>query len=479
MATIDKQANGSVKIVRNSQIVYLNNLDNVTVTTEGSTDGNPIVIIAYEGGQQVFSIAEITSINGSPKPATVADTVELLALEVFKFGGGSGIGATGDNGDTFAVLNSNVWNRSLYANVERHLTADETLSITNDTAAFSWGVLYLTANGHTLTLPSDPSGIVLNEDGETTLVYNKRAGVYHWTSNGVPPAPSIPVITLQPLDQDLDTGDTLTLTVDYTGYPAPTIQWEKSTDSVSYTTISGATSKTYTKTSVEADAAEYRAVVTNSQGEVTSESATVTVADAAPVSTTPTLLTVASSDGINLANAPSYQATDQVNNDEIHPMLFNETLAAGADGLIMFSINSSSGGDLTIDTRNVYFGFSETATYTDPTNVSLNLKVGLFREISTGNLIVKDNDGFYGEFTEVAHSRVSNTYSQEGRRIGIKRTSGVYTVVQSNDYGATFFTLYTFINYSYNGKLYVMAGIIDGGFSGNSSLAYPLQIGLS
>lgn len=470
MATIDKQANGSVKITRNSQIVYLNNLDNVSVTTEGSTDGNPIVIIAYEGGQQVFSISEITSINGSPKPATAAATVELLALSVFKFGGGSGVGATVDNGDTFTVLDSNVWDRSLYANAERTLSADETLSIINDTKPFSYGVLYVTANGHTLTLPGTPTGIIFNYTGETTLVYNKRSGIYRWTSNGIPRVETAPVITLQPIDENISEDDQLSISVDYDAYPSATVQWQKSTDGGNnFTNVAGATSKIFAKTGEVADTGKYRAVVSNSEGSVTS--LVVDVVVAAVVDSSLQYLTVANSTGVDLSQAPLYyEATNRTGADNINPVTFTQTLGAGANGIICFAVSPAA--NPSADTRHVYFGFSELAAPADPANVQVSMKVGLF-VAGRNALRVKDNDGFWNG----SEGDRTPTASASSTRYGIKRTGGVYTVVQSFDYGATFETIYTFVNYSFTGKLYVTAGIVDGGF--DSALTYPSGGGLS
>lgn len=479
---LNRLGNRAVEIITTvgavSSAEYFTSVSNVFIGSYKDRTGVDFINVTLKQDHIVqIKFSDITTINGVAKPTLLADTVKLLATDVFSIGGDNGTGVVASSSDTFSVMSSNVWDRSLYGNVQRSLSSNETLSITNDTAAFSFGVMYVTPNGYTLTLPGQSTGLIFNQTGETTLVYNKRAGVYRWSSNGVLPPLSAPVITTQPTGSSVSSGSVMTLSVDYTGYPTATVQWQKSTDGgTSFTNITGATAKTYSKSSVvTGDSGKYKAVITNSQGTVTSSVVDITVSAA---STTPTLMTVASSIGVDTSSPSDFRATDQVNADDINPMIFAQTLSSGADGSIMFSINSSSGNDLTIDTRNVYFGFSEIGTYIDPANVYLNMKVGLFREFATGKMVVKDNDGFYGQYYDVAAARITTNYSSDGRRIGIKRTGNVYTVIQSNDYGVTFFPIYTFTNYSYTGKLYVMAGIIDGGFPSNSSLAYPLQIGL-
>jgi hypothetical protein len=87
-------------------------------------------------------------------------------------------------------------------------------------------------------------------------------------------------ITTNPSDASVSVGDKATFTVAATGYPAPTVQWQRSTDGGSgYTDIDGATSTTYSLTTTAADNGNrYRAVVTNGVGQpVTSTAATLTV----------------------------------------------------------------------------------------------------------------------------------------------------------------------------------------------------------
>lgn len=98
-------------------------------------------------------------------------------------------------------------------------------------------------------------------------------------SNAVVPT-SVPVIGTQPLSQTALSGTTATFTAAATGYPAPTVAWQKSTDGgTTFTPISGATSTTYTTPILAAadNASRFRAVFTNSAGNATTQAVILTV----------------------------------------------------------------------------------------------------------------------------------------------------------------------------------------------------------
>jgi hypothetical protein len=91
--------------------------------------------------------------------------------------------------------------------------------------------------------------------------------------------PADPLVTLQPSDQTVVGGDSGSFTATASGNPAPTVQWQVSTDGgSSWSDIAGATATTYSFTadgSQEGD--EYRAVFTNTGASVNSASARLTV----------------------------------------------------------------------------------------------------------------------------------------------------------------------------------------------------------
>jgi hypothetical protein len=83
-----------------------------------------------------------------------------------------------------------------------------------------------------------------------------------------------PTITSQPANQIVSTGQTAMFSVTATGTPSPTYQWQKNGAN-----ITGATSASYTTPTVTtADSGEqFRVIVSNTLGSVTSNSATLTV----------------------------------------------------------------------------------------------------------------------------------------------------------------------------------------------------------
>ncbi|HEX3510029.1 MAG TPA: immunoglobulin domain-containing protein [Solirubrobacteraceae bacterium] len=90
-----------------------------------------------------------------------------------------------------------------------------------------------------------------------------------------------PAITEQPESKTVEAGTTATFNASATGSPAPTVQWQQSTNGgTSWTAIPGATSTelTIAGTTLSENGYEYRVVFTNVAGTATSGAATLTVA---------------------------------------------------------------------------------------------------------------------------------------------------------------------------------------------------------
>jgi hypothetical protein len=104
-----------------------------------------------------------------------------------------------------------------------------------------------------------------------------------------------PSILTNPASQTIVSGHSVTFSASASGYPAPTVQWQVSTNGGrSFSNISGATSPTYTINAVTAsqNGYQYRAVFTNSAGSATTAVATLTVQSAPTVTTNPSSKTV-------------------------------------------------------------------------------------------------------------------------------------------------------------------------------------------
>jgi len=94
-----------------------------------------------------------------------------------------------------------------------------------------------------------------------------------------------PAITQQPANQAVNAGSTATFTAAASGTPAPTVQWQVSTNGGAFANVAGATSTTLmlTGTTVAQSGNQYQAVFTNSAGNATTAAATLTVNAAAAV----------------------------------------------------------------------------------------------------------------------------------------------------------------------------------------------------
>jgi hypothetical protein len=135
-------------------------------------------------------------------------------------------------------------------------------SATSATAAFTSGLASVTYNSQT----ASGAGYVLAE-------FDNVSALVPITVNRAP------VITTNPSTQSVHAGDTVTFTAAASGYPTPTVQWQRSTDGGgSFTNIAGATSTTYSFTAALGDNGnQYRAVFTNSTTSATTTAAALSV----------------------------------------------------------------------------------------------------------------------------------------------------------------------------------------------------------
>ena len=101
-----------------------------------------------------------------------------------------------------------------------------------------------------------------------------------------------PSVTKQPVSKTVTAGEGASFTAEASGNPVPTVQWDVSEGGGAFKAVSGATSDTLSiaSTSVSESGNKYEAVFTNSQGEATSNPATLTV-NAAPCSASPSVET--------------------------------------------------------------------------------------------------------------------------------------------------------------------------------------------
>lgn len=212
----------------------------------------------------------------------------------------------------------------------------------------------LTINqGETLTVPDGSS---LNCNGNLTnngTIIVEKGGNLTGDPGGT--VVSAPTIGTQPASQTVTKGNTATFSVAATGEKL-SYQWQQSTDNdQSWTDISGANAATYTTaaTTTSMNGYQYRCVVSNSAGSVTSNAVTLTV-NAATVSVTgvtlePTSLSLFTGDTAPLTatvkpdNATNKNVTWESNNTTVATVDTNGNVAAVAAGEATITIKTADG----------------------------------------------------------------------------------------------------------------------------------------
>lgn len=268
------------------------------------------------------------------------------------------------------------------------LTVDEAPAFTSaTTATFTRGVagsFAITTSGtpgvsSILESGTLPAGLTFSSTGSGASISGTptgAAGSYPVTltaSNGVSPdavqnltivVDEAPVITTQPLSQTVQPGTTVSFTAAASGFPAPTVQWQRSTNGgTSFSDVATATSTTYTFTAAAGDdQSQYRAVFTNPTGSATSSAATLRVGTAPS-------FTSANSATFTAGTAGSFNLTTTG--------VPGATITVGAGMPAWLTLSSSSGGAATLSgtppagsggtysfTLTADNGFSPTATQT-------------------------------------------------------------------------------------------------------------------
>ena len=167
--------------------------------------------------------------------------------------------------------------------------------------------------GETLTIPE---GSTLNTNNNLTnngTIVN-TGGTLNGEPDGTGKIETTPTIDTQPASQTVTKGNTATFTVAATGENL-SYQWQQSINSGSnWTDISGANAATYTTaaTTTSMSGYQYRCVVSNSAGSVTSEVATLTVNEPAPTTYTITADVTPSGAGTATADKTTATAGDTV-----------------------------------------------------------------------------------------------------------------------------------------------------------------------
>ena len=135
----------------------------------------------------------------------------------------------------------------------------------------------LTLAGNTSTLEGTYSDLTLSIDKATSAAFTLK----------IEKALTAPVFTTQPVDKTVSLDGNVTFNVEVTGYPAPSLQWQRKNPDLTWSALTGETSATLTVANVAAELNDtrYRCIATNSEGNATSNEVTITIKPEKPVFT--------------------------------------------------------------------------------------------------------------------------------------------------------------------------------------------------
>ncbi len=249
-----------------------------TVTTTGRPTPSPISLTGTLPSGLHFT-------DNSDGTATIAGTPAAGAggIVTVTLGASNGVGAPVTQSFTLTVLeaprftssaqtNALVGTAFSFAVTTAHAYPVPALSVSGTLPA---GVAFVDNGDGTATISGTPTGA-----GGTFLLdleASSSAATASLTLTLVVAA--TPVITLAPAPLTVGDGGTAAFTASATGYPAPTVQWVRSTDGgATYTAIPGATATTLSFTAALTDNGyRYAAQFDNASGTVTTLPATLTV----------------------------------------------------------------------------------------------------------------------------------------------------------------------------------------------------------
>ena len=293
--TITSENNGSLEVSGSNHGIFVKggtgnaslNIEKATVTS--STDGE------YAAGVYVHSSAKATN---SPQLSLAVNGGSLTTS-----GSASGEGIkfyVGAYGVTSVTTSLSVTDHAIVDARNGGISAlkiSETLPTPTPTGNNSSGIVFDDKNGtvygkvelqEDITIGEDesltiPDGSSLNSNGKLTnngTINVESGGKLEGTTTGNGTLKIAPTITTQPQDVEVKENETATFTVKATGTEPLSYQWQQSTDSGNnWTNIDSANAATYTtgKTTMDMSGTQYRCVVENDIGKVTSDAATLTV----------------------------------------------------------------------------------------------------------------------------------------------------------------------------------------------------------
>jgi hypothetical protein len=274
-------------------------------TYSGSTPALVVTAVGIDGVTPIAGSVTYITYNGSTTPPSAAGSYDVFAE--FSPADPNYYGATATG--TFVINKATPAFSGLSSPSVNAGTA--TVTVSGRVAA---GSVAPGGDAVTIMLNGMTQSVAINSSGSFSTTFNIQGlatGTYPITyeylgdgarfnaagtgfASGTLTVQAAPSVLTSPVSQTVVSGSSVTFTASASGFPAPTVQWQQSTNGTNYSNITGATSGTYTisAAATSQNNYRYRAVFTNSVGSATTAVATLTVQSAPAVTTNPANATV-------------------------------------------------------------------------------------------------------------------------------------------------------------------------------------------
>jgi hypothetical protein len=273
--------------------------------------------LSTDGGTTFADIDGATSTSYTTPTLTPADDGNQYQA-VFTNSAGTDTSSTGTLTVRYApVITTSPANQTIPGGTAATMTA---AAAGDPTPSVQWqlstdgGSTFTDINGATTTSYTTPTLTPADNGNQYQAVFTNTLGTAT-TSAATTTVTYAPIVTSQPGSTTTTVGGSAELSAAAVGNPAPTVQWQLSTDGgTTFADIDGATSTSYTTATLTAadDGNQYQAVFTNTGGATQTSPATVTVTYAPTVTTQPLSQTAASGTAITLTAAASGEPTPSV-----------------------------------------------------------------------------------------------------------------------------------------------------------------------
>ena len=272
--------------------------------------------------------------------------------------------------------------------------------------SYQWSLNGTPISGATSSIYTTPAETTSANGAQFTVVVSNSAG--NVTSSAavltVNPAPVAPSITTQPSSQTITAGQTATFSVTATGTAPLSYQWRQNG-----TTISGATSSTYTTPAetTSASGAQFTVLVTNTAGNATSSAAVLTV-NPAPVA--PSITSQPSSVTITAGQTATFSVTATGTAPLTYQWSLNGTAISGATSSTYTTpaeTTSASGTQFTVVVSNATGNATSSAAILTVNAVPPGRLVAGASALSFGNVNIGSSSSLGVTFTNSGSSNIT------------------------------------------------------------------------